>query len=309
MEDVQTFITKRPTSPGAEKHMYVTHHVLDHGYIRLVDYMGTLDCLARAARVSYKRSTKQQLRNNPGLLRHLIRENHGSPLEMASMKFHMKLPLFVVAQLVRHRTAKQNHMSARYSVMPEDFYLPAIERICVQSTTNNQGSGEQISEEDAEAILFAMEADAKMSRATYKDNIGKNLTRELARLNLPVSTYTEVYWKNDIRNILGFLSLRQDPHAQYEIRVYADKMAEIVKDWSIEIFTAYVDYMKESRNYSRMDHAVVSGLLAAHPELQDEIYARIAEDKSYSMRERREFVAALGLPPNPAFAPKKKSKK
>ncbi|HSG99410.1 MAG TPA: FAD-dependent thymidylate synthase [candidate division Zixibacteria bacterium] len=222
--------------------VFAPRECLDHGFVRLVDYMGDDSAIVQAARVSYGRGTKKRS-DDRGLIRYLMRHSHTTPFEMVEFKFHVKLPIFVARQWIRHRTANVNEYSARYSVMEDEFYIPEGDQILYQSSSNKQGrGGEQPPAELREQFRELLEQTQKQSYAEYQDLIGKNLTRELARIHLPVSVYTQWYWKIDLHNLFHFLRLRVDDHAQYEIRVYAQAMAEIVKEIVPLAFEAFDDY-------------------------------------------------------------------
>lgn len=237
-----TATTKRPTIPALEELLYDPMPVLDHGSVTLVDYQGDEDFIVAAARVSYGRGTTKKS-NNRGLLRHLMRHQHWTPYEQCSLVFRIEMPIVVMRQLVRHRTAKLNEYSGRYSVMPGEFYVPDTDRLAVQSTTNKQGSGSVLSDEDAQAVLDLLRKDAEATFGNYNKLLDDfNLARELARINLPLSAYTKVYWKMDLRNLLHFLSLRMDSHAQWEIRQFADAMGEVVAAGYPEAWAAFNDY-------------------------------------------------------------------
>lgn len=237
--------TRRAVSEGAESHLYRAHQVLDHGFVRLVDYMGDDAAICQAARVSYGRGTKS-VQNDEGLIRYLMRHWHSTPFEMCEAKFHVKLPVFVARQWIRHRTANVNEYSARYSILDREFYIPAREDLAAQSVVNNQGRGETLSDDEAERVLSWLKDDATRAYDHYEAMISQEgqqgLARELARMNLPANIYTQWYWKCDLHNLLHFLRLRADAHAQYEIRVYAEIMCQIVADWVPAAWAAFYDY-------------------------------------------------------------------
>jgi thymidylate synthase (FAD) len=241
----QTHQTLRATSEGMEKHLYQAQEVLDHGLVRVIDYMGDDAAITQAARVSYGRGTKA-VQNDEGLIRYLMRHWHSTPFEMCEVKFHVKLPVFVARQWIRHRTANVNEYSARYSILDREFYIPAPEHLAAQSTVNNQGRGEMLEGEEAARVLDILREDAMRSYDHYEDMLSqdgqKGLARELARMNLPANIYTQWYWKVDLHNLFHFLRLRADAHAQYEIRVYAETMCAIVKDWVPLAYGAFEDY-------------------------------------------------------------------
>ncbi len=237
--------TLRAVSEGMERHLYLAHPVLDHGLVRVIDYMGDDAAITQAARVSYGRGTKA-VSNDEGLIRYLMRHWHSTPFEMCEVKFHVKLPVFVARQWIRHRTANVNEYSARYSILDREFYIPAPEHLAAQSTVNNQGRGELLEGEEAARVLDILREDAMRSYDHYEGMLSqegqKGLARELARMNLPANVYTQWYWKIDLHNLFHFLRLRADAHAQYEIRAYAEVMCEIVKDWVPLAYGAFEDY-------------------------------------------------------------------
>jgi len=245
--------TKRVTSPELEKILYDAIPVLDHGFVRVVDYMGDDSSIVQAARVSYGKGTKK-VSTDSGLIKYLMRHRHSTPFEMCEIKYHVKLPIFVARQWIRHRTANVNEYSARYSILDKEFYLPAKENLAAQSTSNRQGRGEVINGKQADNILDMLKKDAQQTYADYEkmlnekfdgstiDKNNKGLARELARMNLTLNTYTQWYWKTDLLNLLNFLSLRADSHAQYEIRAYADVMIDSLKKWVPITFESFMDY-------------------------------------------------------------------
>jgi len=236
----QKNITKRVTSPELEKILYEVMPVLDHGFVRVVDYMGDDSSIVQAARVSYGKGTKK-VSTDSGLIKYLMRHRHSTPFEMCEIKYHVKLPIFVARQWIRHRTANVNEYSARYSILDKEFYLPSKENLAAQSISNRQGRGEVINGKQADNILDMLKKDAEQTYANYETMLNekfdgstinennKGLARELARMNLTLNTYTQWYWKTDLLNLLNFLSLRADSHAQYEIRAYADAMIDSLK--------------------------------------------------------------------------------
>ena len=241
----QSQSTLRSVSSGMEKHLYKAYPVLDHGFVRVIDYMGDDTAICQAARVSYGKGTKS-VQNDEGLIRYLMRHWHSTPFEMCEMKLHVKLPVFVARQWIRHRTANVNEYSARYSILDREFYIPAKDALAAQSSVNNQGRGTALSGEEADAVLKYLRDDAARCYDHYEDMISvegkQGLARELARMNLPTNIYTQWYWKVDLHNLLHFLRLRADTHAQYEIRVYADEICKLVADWVPFAFSAFQDY-------------------------------------------------------------------
>lgn len=241
----QSQSTLRSVSSGMEKHLYKAYPVLDHGFVRVIDYMGDDTAICQAARVSYGKGTKS-VQNDEGLIRYLMRHWHSTPFEMCEMKLHVKLPVFVARQWIRHRTANVNEYSARYSILDREFYIPAKDALAAQSSVNNQGRGTALSGEEADSVLKYLRDDAARCYDHYEDMISvegkQGLARELARMNLPTNIYTQWYWKVDLHNLLHFLRLRADTHAQYEIRVYADEICKLVADWVPFAFSAFQDY-------------------------------------------------------------------
>ena len=241
----QVFQTRRAVSPGMAEHLYTAYPVLDHGFVRVIDYMGDDAAICQAARVSYGKGTKS-VQNDEGLIRYLMRHWHSTPFEMCEIKLHVKLPVFVARQWIRHRTANVNEYSARYSILDREFYIPEPDALAAQSVVNNQGRGEALSGAEAERVLRYLRDDAARCYDHYEEMISSDdqqgLARELARMNLPANIYTQWYWKVDLHNLLHFLRLRADAHAQYEIRVYADEICKIVADWVPFAFSAFEDY-------------------------------------------------------------------
>lgn len=255
---------KHAVNKGAEKWLGKEIKVLDHGFVYLVDYMGTDESIEQAARVSYGEGTRKTSETR-GLLRYLLRNDHTSPVEMAELKFHCKMPIFVARQWVRHRTASLNEYSARYSVLKDEFYIPETTNISVQSPNNKQGRGDILNKKLSKEVQNKMNNHFATSSVLYSELLDENgnykMARELARAVLPVSVYTEWYWKIDLHNLLHFLKLRLDPHAQYEIRVYAEAIAKIVKDAYPIIWEAFGDYKLYSLNITRIEKEVIVKLL------------------------------------------------
>ncbi|MCL7465590.1 FAD-dependent thymidylate synthase [Phaeovulum sp. NW3] len=284
--------TLRATAPGMEAHLYTAHEVLDHGLIRVIDYMGDDAAICQAARVSYGRGTKA-VSDDRGLIRYLMRHWHSTPFEMCEVKFHVKLPVFVARQWIRHRTANVNEYSARYSILDREFYIPAPEQLAAQSTVNNQGRGAVLEGAEAQRVLDILRQDAMRAYDHYEDMLtpdpeaGKQgLARELARMNLPANVYTQWYWKTDLHNLFHFLRLRADHHAQYEIRVYAQTMCDIVKDWVPHAYAAFEDYRLGGVNLSGRAVEVLKRRLAGEAVTQ--------ESSGMSKGEWREFVEVWG---------------
>jgi len=242
--------TLRAVSEGMEAHLYTAYDVLDHGFIRVIDYMGDDAAICQAARVSYGKGTKS-VQNDEGLIRYLMRHWHSTPFEMCEIKLHVKLPVFVARQWIRHRTANVNEYSARYSILDREFYIPEASHINAQSVVNNQGRGGVLEGAEAARVLEILKSDSNRAYDHYESMIAETgpdgepqdgLARELARMNLPANIYTQWYWKVDLHNLFHFLRLRADPHAQYEIRVYADAICKVVADWVPAAYGAFEDY-------------------------------------------------------------------
>ncbi|XAO71511.1 MAG: FAD-dependent thymidylate synthase [Acetobacteraceae bacterium] len=236
--------TLRPSVAALEAILYKPFQVLDHGFVRVIDYMGDDSAIVQAARVSYGRGTKKVLEDR-GLIRYLMRHRHSTPFEMCEIKFHIKLPVFIARQWIRHRTANVNEYSARYSILDREFYIPAPDQLAQQSKVNRQGRGEVLPPDQAAKVLDILREDAQRCYAHYEEMLdpdGHNVARELARMNLTLNTYTQWYWKIDLNNLMHFLSLRIDAHAQYEIRAYAEVMTEILSAWVPNAAEAFQDY-------------------------------------------------------------------
>jgi thymidylate synthase (FAD) len=280
--------TLRASVPALEAMLFTAMPVLDHGFIRVVDYMGDDAAVVQAARVSYGRGTRKTSEDE-GLIRYLMRHYHSTPFEMCEIKYHVKLPIFVARQWIRHRTANVNEYSARYSIMDKDFYLPAPEQLAMQSANNRQGRGDVLDAATATRVLNLLRDDAEQTYGHYEemlDEEGIGLARELARMNLTLNTYTQWYWKTDLHNLFGFLRLRADSHAQYEIRVYAEAMLETVKAWVPLSYGAFCDYRLGAVTFSAKMLAVLKKLLADEPVDQP--------TSGLSKREWVEMLAALG---------------
>lgn len=257
----EQILTKRAVSPGVEKILYQSIPVLDHGFVRVVDYMGDDSAIVQAARVSYGKGTKQTNQDR-GLIQYLMRHRHTTPFEMCEIKFHIKLPIFIARQWIRHRTASVNEYSARYSILSNEFYVPAPENMATQSTINKQGRENILSPDQSKEVLAILNNDAQQCYAHYQqflnedgqgnviDPTSPNLARELARMNLTLNFYTEWYWKINLHNLFHFLALRADSHAQYEIRVYAEAMLDIVKEWVPLAYEAFMEYVVNSASLS-----------------------------------------------------------
>ena len=245
--------TLRATVPSLEEILYKPLQALDHGFVRVIDYMGDDTAIVQSARVSYGKGTKK-ITNDKGLIKYLMRHWHSTPFEMCEIKLHVKLPIFIARQWIRHRTANVNEYSARYSILDKEFYIPSVENLASQSQVNKQGRAENLSPEEAEKVINILKNDAEQTYNNYEVMLNENsdgetldegsmgIARELARMNLTLNTYTQWYWKIDLNNLLHFLALRADAHAQYEIRVYADIILDIVKKWVPITYEAFEDY-------------------------------------------------------------------
>ena len=252
-QQAQKHETKRVTSPELEKILYEALPVLDHGFVRVVDYMGDDTSIVQSARVSYGKGTKK-VSTDEGLIKYLMRHWHSTPFEMCEIKYHVKLPIFIARQWIRHRTANVNEYSARYSILDKEFYVPEKKHLSAQSTINRQGRGDLITGDQADEVLQILKDDATRTYSNYEkmlnekfdgtiiDENKSGLARELARMNLTLNSYTQWYWKTDLLNLLNFLFLRADSHAQYEIRVYAEAMLDTVKKWVPITHAAFLDY-------------------------------------------------------------------
>ena len=245
--------TSREVSDELESRLYSPYPVLDHGFVRVVDYMGNDTSVVQAARVSYGKGTKR-VSEDRDLINYLMRHRHTTPFEMAEIKLHIKLPIFVARQWIRHRTASVNEYSARYSVLDKEFYVPETDQLAPQSGTNRQGRNGVLSNEEAQRALDILKSTAESAYEEYlvlmnlsedgtiRHDGFQGLTKELARANLNVSFYTQWYWKTNLHNLLHFLELRIDPHAQYEIRAYANVILELVREWVPFTFQAFMEH-------------------------------------------------------------------
>jgi thymidylate synthase (FAD) len=268
----QSNSTKRVTSPELEKVLYEAIPVLDHGFIRVIDYMGDDTSIVQSARVSYGKGTKK-VSTDEGLIRYLMRHWHSTPFEMCEIKYHVKLPIFIARQWIRHRTANVNEYSARYSILDKEFYIPAKEQLSAQATNNRQGRGDLITGPQADEVLKILKDDAVRTYDNYEkmlnerfdgtiiDEKKSGLARELARMNLTLNSYTQWYWKTDLLNLMNFLFLRGDSHAQYEIRVYAEKMLETVKKWVPITHAAFLDYRVGAAHLSSKGLKIIKSMI------------------------------------------------
>ncbi len=294
----EAFPTRRDIAPGVEEILYKPLPVLDHGFVRVIDYMGTDSAIVQAARVSYGRGTKK-VNEDAGLINYLMRHRHTTPFEMCEIKFHIKLPIFIARQWIRHRTANVNEYSGRYSIMDKEFYIPAPEQLAAQSKSNRQGRGDILEGREAQRVLQLLKDDAQQCYTHYEEMLNEDidgnvlkegktgLARELARMNLTLNFYTQWYWKIDLHNLLHFLSLRADAHAQYEIRAYAEAMLDIVKAWVPITYSAFMDYRMGGASLSAKGLAVVKRMLAGEQVTQ--------EQSGMSKGEWRELMGVLEL--------------
>ncbi len=294
----QKFITKRVIAPDLENILFEALPILDHGFIRVIDYMGDDTSIVQAARVSYGKGTKK-VNTDSGLIKYLMRHWHSTPFEMCEIKYHIKLPIFIARQWIRHRTANVNEYSARYSILDKEFYLPSKENLAAQSKNNRQGRGEVISGEQAKEVLDLLKGDAERTYVNYEtmlnerydgsiiDEKKSGLARELARMNLTLNTYTQWYWKTDLLNLMNFLRLRADHHAQYEIRAYADVMLDTLKRWVPITYEAFMDYRVGGTEISSKGKAVIKKLIKGENISIDET--------DLSKREWNELMNAFNL--------------
>jgi thymidylate synthase (FAD) len=292
----QTNSTKRVTSPELEKVLYEAIPVLDHGFIRVIDYMGDDSSIVQSARVSYGKGTKK-VSTDEGLIRYLMRHWHSTPFEMCEIKYHVKLPIFIARQWIRHRTANVNEYSARYSILDKEFYIPAKEQLSAQSTNNRQGRGELITGQQADEVLKILKDDGVRTYDNYEkmlnerfdgtviDEKKSGLARELARMNLTLNSYTQWYWKTDLLNLMNFLFLRGDSHAQYEIRVYAEKMLDTVKKWVPITHAAFLDYRVGAAHLSSKGLKIVKSMINGNKVSY--------EDSGLSKREWNELMEVI----------------
>ena len=281
--------TRRAVSEGMEENLYLIHKVLDHGFVRVIDYMGNDTSIVQAARVSYGEGTKKS-RDDKSLIFYLMRHWHSTPFEMCEVKLHVKLPVFVARQWIRHRTANVNEYSARYSILDNEFYIPKSENLASQSKSNNQGRGDVLVGEEAKEVIQILKNDSLRSYKSYEEMLSnenkKGLARELARMNLPTNIYTQWYWKTDLHNLFNFIRLRNDQHAQYEIRVYAEKIAELVKKWVPFAFEAFEQYQLNSSHLSSNGLSCIKRLMNGEDVSQD--------NSGMGKREWMEFCEIIG---------------
>ncbi len=290
--------TKRVTAPNLEKILYEAIPILDHGFIRVVDYMGNDTSIVQAARVSYGKGTKK-VSTDAGLIKYLMRHWHSTPFEMCEIKYHVKLPIFIARQWIRHRTANVNEYSARYSILDKEFYLPKTENLAAQSQSNRQGRGDVLQGEQAKKVLNLLKNDAEQTYNNYEMMLNERydgsvinekevgLARELARMNLTLNTYTQWYWKTDLLNLMNFLRLRADHHAQYEIRTYADAMLDTLKKWVPITYEAFMDYRVGGTEVSAKGKIILQKLIKGEDVDVDQ--------SGLSKREWNELMVAFNL--------------
>ncbi|MGV1926556.1 FAD-dependent thymidylate synthase [Agrobacterium tumefaciens] len=288
--------TRRTVAPGLEEILYEAIPVLDHGFVRVVDYMGDDGAIVQAARVSYGQGTKK-VSEDHALISYLLRHWHTTPFEMAEIKLHVKMPIFVARQWIRHRMASVNEYSARYSLLDREFYIPRVEQLAAQSTQNKQGRGDHVGPDEARHVLRLLTEDAERNYDHYLDVLNQRedgkpldndrlgIARELARMNLTLNFYTQWYWKIDLHNLMNFLRLRADPHAQYEIRVYAEVILDIMKRWVPATYVAFVEHRLEAVTFSGEALKALRRMLAGETVVQS--------DTKMSKREWDEFASKL----------------
>lgn len=290
--------TLRPISPALEEILFQALPALDHGFVRVVDYMGDDAAVVQAARVSYGRGTKK-VSEDRGLINYLMRHRHTTPFEMCEIKYHVKLPIFVARQWIRHRTANVNEYSARYSILDNEYYLPKPEHLAAQSKANRQGRDQVLSGKEAERVFDLLKKDSELVYEHYMEMLNEGetgepldpersgLARELARMNLSLAFYTQWYWKTNLHNLMHFLSLRADAHAQYEIRVYADVMLDTLKRWCPISYDAFMEYRLGGAHLSKTGLAAIKRMIAGEKVDQ--------KASGLNPREWRELMAVLGL--------------
>ena len=290
--------TKRVTVPRLEEILYDAIPLLDHGFIRVIDYMGDDSSIVQAARVSYGKGTKK-VSTDSGLIKYLMRHWHSTPFEMCEIKYHVKLPIFIARQWIRHRTANVNEYSARYSILDKEFYLPEAENLAAQSQSNRQGRGTVLKGDQAKKVLNLLKDDAEKTYKNYElmlnerydgsviDENKEGLARELARMNLTLNTYTQWYWKTDLLNLMNFLRLRADQHAQYEIRAYAEAMLDTLKKWVPITYEAFMDYRVGGTEVSAKGKSIIQKLIKGEQVSM--------EESGLSKREWNELMIAFDL--------------
>ncbi len=291
--------TARETVPEMEEYFGKEIKILDKGFIRLVDYMGSDSAIVQAARVSYGKGTKKR-NEDTGLIYYLMRQRHTTPFEMCEIKLHIKLPIFVARQWIRHRSASVNEYSARYSILEKEFYVPQPAQLKPQSKTNKQGREGTFSEDITTDITNKIQSNNRQTYADYEWMLDLGVARELARNSLPVNIYTQWYWKINLHNLLHFIALRSDPHAQYEIRAYANAITEIVKAWVPISFAAFETYILNGSHFSKDAIALLRLLLnqdhenTQHNTTKKTIMARMPARELHELYQLLE----LGAPPH-----------
>ncbi len=278
----------RITTPQAEALLDQPFPVLDHGFVRLVDYLGGDARIVQAARVSYGEGTKT-VREDGALIDYLLRNHHTSPFEQVIFTFHVKMPIFVARQWIRHRTARLNEISGRYSVMRDEFYLPRAHEVRYQSKRNKQGGEGEVPAELREKVIRMLQDEQHAVYQNYEGLLEDGVARELARINLPLSLYTEMYWQIDLNNLFHFLRLRMDWHAQYEIRVYGDRVATMVQAVAPLAYHAFEEHILHARAFSRSEFALLKAAL------DPDKLERLLEESDLRKTRRQEFLDKLGL--------------
>jgi thymidylate synthase (FAD) len=290
--------THRAVAPALEEVLYKALPVLDHGFVRVIDYMGDDAAVVQAARVSYGRGTKK-VSEDKGLINYLMRHRHTTPFEMCEIKYHVKLPIFVARQWIRHRTANVNEYSARYSILDNEFYTPKPEHLAAQSANNRQGRDAVLAGKEAERVFDILKKDSELVYEHYMEMLNEGeagapldpersgLARELARMNLSLAFYTQWYWKTNLHNLMHFLSLRADAHAQYEIRVYADVMIDTMKRWTPICHDAFLEYRMGGAHLSKTGLAAIKRMISGEKVDQ--------KASGLNPREWRELMNSIGI--------------
>lgn len=298
-QQAEKFVTKQNIAPDLEAILYEPFSVLDHGFLRVIDYMGNDGSVVQAARVSYGKGTKK-VSEDQGLINYLMRHRHSTPFEMCEIKLHVKLPIFVARQWIRHRTANVNEYSARYSILDNEFYIPSQDQISEQSSNNRQGRGNLVPENQAREVMDILRKDADNSYAHYREMLNteedgtiideskKCVARELARMNLSLNYYTQWYWKIDLHNFMHFISLRGDSHAQYEIRVYAEIMLDFLKRWCPAVHAAFLKYRMNGTFLSQGGREIIQAILSGEKDINPSHYG-------LSQREWKELKEQFSL--------------
>lgn len=278
----------RSRNEAAEALLDRSFRVLDKGFVRLVDFMGGDDRIVQAARVSYGDGTRT-VREDRALIDYLLRNRHTSPFEQVVLTFHLKMPIFVARQWLRHRTARLNEISGRYSVMRDEFYVPAGERVQLQSSVNRQGSGEPVDAAVQERALELFRSGQEDAYADYEALLGDGVARELARINLPGSLYTEMYWQVDLNNLFHFLRLRLDWHAQEEIRLFSEVLFDCAKAVAPAAMSAFEEHILHGVSLSRTELRLLLDVL------DDEVLVERVRNSGLSRGRQREFLRKLQL--------------